>query len=61
MRVDALLNAIANARTVIVYGLGREGLVMKSFAMRLAHLGVATAVVGDMTAPPARPGDFVPG
>lgn len=56
--VDALLNAIVNAQTVIVYGLGREGLVMKSFAMRLAHLGVPTAVVGDMTAPPARRGDL---
>lgn len=56
--VDALLNAITSAQTVIVYGLGREGLVMKSFAMRLAHLGVSTAVVGDMTAPPARPGDL---
>ena len=31
---------------------------MKSFAMRLAHLGVRTAVVGDMTAPPKRPGDL---
>ena len=57
-QVDALLNAIVGAHTVIVYGLGREGLVMKSFAMRLAHLGVPTAVVGDMTAPPARPGDL---
>jgi 6-phospho-3-hexuloisomerase len=57
-QVDALLNAIATAHTVIVYGLGREGLVMKSFAMRLAHLGVPTAVVGDMTAPPAAQGDL---
>jgi 6-phospho-3-hexuloisomerase len=57
-QVDALLNAIVGAQTVIIYGLGREGLVMKSFAMRLAHLGVPTAVVGDMTAPPARPGDL---
>jgi 6-phospho-3-hexuloisomerase len=56
--VDTLVNAIVNAHTVFTYGLGREGLVMKSFAMRLAHLGVPTAVVGEMTTPPAGPGDL---
>lgn len=52
-QVDALLEAITAAHTVIVYGLGREGLVMRSLAMRLMHLGVPVAVVGDMTTPPA--------
>jgi 6-phospho-3-hexuloisomerase len=56
--VDRLVNAILNARRVIVYGLGREGLVMRSFAMRLMHLGVDVAVVGDMTTPPIGPGDL---
>lgn len=55
-QVDDLLAAITGAHTVIVYGLGREGLVMRSFAMRLMHLGVPAAVVGDMTTPPAGPG-----
>jgi 6-phospho-3-hexuloisomerase len=57
-QVDDLLQAITGSRQVIVYGLGREGLVMRSFAMRLMHLGVATAVVGDMTTPPAGRGDL---
>ena len=57
-QVEALIEAIENAQQVIVYGLGREGLVMRSFAMRLMHLGVNTAVVGDMTTPPAGPGDL---
>jgi len=57
-QVDALLAAITGAHRVIVYGLGREGLVMRSFAMRLMHLGLPVAVVGDMTAPPIGPGDL---
>lgn len=57
-QVDQLLDSIVAAKTVICYGLGREGLVMRSFAMRLMHLGVPAAVVGDMTAPPAGAGDL---
>jgi 6-phospho-3-hexuloisomerase len=51
-QVDDLVEAILGARQVVVYGLGREGLVMRGFAMRLMHLGVPVAVVGDMTTPP---------
>ena len=57
-QVEQLTNAVVSARQVIVHGLGREGLVMRSFAMRLMHLGVPVAVVGDMTTPPAGPGDL---
>ena len=56
--VQALREAILGARRVIVHGLGREGLVMRSFAMRLMHLGLPVAVVGDMSTPPAGPGDL---
>ncbi len=56
--VDALCEAILSAGTTVVYGLGREGLVMRGFAMRLMHLGISTAVVGDMTTPPVGPGDL---
>ncbi|MBK8045897.1 MAG: SIS domain-containing protein [Anaerolineales bacterium] len=55
-QVDALAQAILDAKLVIVHGLGREGLVMRSFAMRLMHLGIPVAVTGDMTTPPAGPG-----
>jgi 6-phospho-3-hexuloisomerase len=57
-QVDNLLDAIAAARGIVVYGLGREGLVMRSFAMRLMHLGLRVAVVGDMTTPPVGTGDL---
>ena len=57
-QVEQLLQAILDANLVTVYAMGREGLVMKSFAMRLMHVGVNTAVVGDMTTPPSGPGDL---
>ncbi|XP_057826518.2 uncharacterized protein LOC131038189 [Cryptomeria japonica] len=44
---------------VVVHGVGREGLMMKGFAMRLFHLGLNTACVGDMTAPHVGPGDLL--
>ncbi len=56
--VDAFLHEIMKARHIVVYGLGREGLVMRSFAMRLMHLGLDVAVVGDMTTPPVGSGDL---
>jgi 6-phospho-3-hexuloisomerase len=54
----ALLAAILEARRIAIYGLGREGLVMRGFAMRLMHLGCNVAVVGDMTTPPIGRGDL---
>ena len=54
--VDRAVDLIARAKTVIVYGCGREGLAVRGFAMRLHHLGLKVAVTGDMTAPPAGPG-----
>jgi 6-phospho-3-hexuloisomerase len=56
--IEALCSAILGARHIIVYGLGREGLAMRSFAMRMMHLGLDVAVVGDMTTPPIGPGDL---
>ena len=40
-----------------VYGCGREALQIKGFAMRLFHLGLPVAVVGDMTTPALGKGD----
>ncbi len=54
----ALRQAILEAGRIAVYGLGREGLVMRGFAMRLMHLGLPVAVVGDMTPPPLGAGDL---
>ena len=56
---DALVEAIVAAKRIVVFGLGREGLQMRGFAMRLFHMGRAVAVWGDMTTPPVGPGDLL--
>jgi len=56
--VQALCDAILSARCIVIHGLGREGLVMRGFAMRLMHLGLNAAVVGEMTTPPIGAGDL---
>ncbi len=56
--VDEAVARIAAARTVVVFGGGREGLQIRGFAMRLFHMGRSVAVVGDMTCPAVGPGDL---
>lgn len=57
--MECMVAAIAEARRVALHGCGREGLMMKAFAMRLFHLGLDVHVVGDMTTPPLGPGDLL--
>jgi len=56
--IAALESAIAGAGHVMLAGCGREGLMMRALAMRLAHLGLSASVQGQMTAPPVGPGDL---
>ena len=56
--VDKAVDLIAEAKTVVVFGGGREGLQIRGLAMRLFHLGRSVAVVGDMTTPAIGPGDL---
>ena len=58
-RIDAAVEAIAGARRIALHGVGREGLQIRGLAMRLFHLGLDAAVVGDMTTPPLGPGDLL--
>ena len=57
--LDGLIEEIVKAKRIVVFGLGREGLQMRGFAMRLFHMGRDVAVWGDMTAPAAGPGDLL--
>ena len=57
-QIDALERALLEAGQIAVYGLGREGLAMRGFAMRLMHLGLPLAMVGDMTTPPIGASDL---
>lgn len=56
--VDAVVERVAGARRVVVFGCGRERLQIMGFAMRLFHMGLDVAVEGDMTTPPVGPGDL---
>lgn len=38
-QLKEVLTLIENAKRVFVYGMGREGISLRGFAMRLAHLG----------------------
>jgi len=57
--VREFVEAVQAANRLFVHALGREGLVLRAFAMRLAHLGLRVHVVGDMTTPAATSGDLV--
>ena len=47
----ALVQALMEANRVFVAGAGRSGLMVRGFAMRLMHLGLDAAVVGETTTP----------
>jgi 6-phospho-3-hexuloisomerase len=56
---EPLVSALLGAKRIALHGLGREGLMMRAFAMRLFHLGLDAHVVGDMTTPPLGTGDLL--
>ena len=52
------VEAITNARRIMLFGNGRERLMMQALAMRLYHLGLDVCMQGDMAAFPLGPGDL---
>lgn len=57
--IDALCGLLAQAGVIAVHGLGREGLMMRAFSMRLFHLGLRATPVGDMSLPAVGEGDLL--
>ncbi|KAF5771358.1 putative 6-phospho-3-hexuloisomerase [Helianthus annuus] len=57
--VDEIASTAAHGGKIFVYGVGREGLMMKALCMRLAHLGLSAHCVGDMTTPPISSSDLL--
>ena len=45
------IEKILTCEQIVVYGAGRVGLVMKSFSMRLNHLGLKSFFLGDSNVP----------
>ncbi|MCK6478640.1 MAG: SIS domain-containing protein [Planctomycetaceae bacterium] len=58
-QADALATAVKDARRVFVGGMGRSGLMVRAFAMRLMQLGVTVYVVGETTTPSIAKGDLL--
>jgi len=50
-QIQDFLEALLQARRIFVIGMGRTGLVMRAFAMRLMHIGITAHVVGETTTP----------
>lgn len=50
--LDDICEKLSKATSVVCYGVGREGLVLKSLTMRLMHVGIQSYFVGDMNVPP---------
>ena len=57
--VDAFIGEILAAKRIYVMGAGRSGLVAKSFAMRLMHLGLPSYVVGETITPALQKEDVI--
>ncbi|XP_010693535.2 uncharacterized protein LOC104906475 [Beta vulgaris subsp. vulgaris] len=57
--VDQISTTSAQKGRIFVYGVGREGLMLKALCMRLAHLGLSVYCVFDMTTPPIGPTDLL--
>ena len=57
--VEMLVDAREKGKKVMVVGAGRSGLVARSFAMRLMHLGFNVYVLGETITPAVGKGDIV--
>ncbi len=56
---EKFLSSILNAKDIFVTGQGRSGLVSRTFAMRLTHIGLNAYCVGDATTPNIDKGDLL--
>ena len=56
---EGFLSSILSAKNIFVTGQGRSGLVSRTFAMRLTHIGLNAYCVGDATTPNIDKGDLL--
>lgn len=55
----SVIDQIAVAERVFVYGVGRSGLMAKAFTMRLMHLGITAYFADETSTPSAKQGDLL--
>lgn len=53
------IKKINEAKRIFVYGTGRSGLMLKTFAMRLMQMGYVSYVVGETVTPSTEKGDLL--
>lgn len=56
---ERLAADLAGAGRLVCFAMGREGLALRAFVMRLMHLGLDAHMWGDITAGPVAAGDVV--
>jgi 6-phospho-3-hexuloisomerase len=57
--IDHLIEAIAGAKKIQVFGMGRMKCAVRAFTMRLMHMGLDAHVVNDTTCPNIGKGDLL--
>ncbi|CAH2070264.1 unnamed protein product [Thlaspi arvense] len=57
--VTELAGVSRRSARVFLHGVGREGIMLKAFTMRLFHLGLSSHLVSDMTTPPISSSDLL--
>jgi len=58
-QIDDVTNQIINANRIFFAGAGRSGLMIKTFAMRLMHMGLNCYVVSEIVTPSIQKGDLL--
>jgi 6-phospho-3-hexuloisomerase len=58
-QIEFFANKIINSKRIIVFGAGRVGLVMKTFAMRLNHLNLKCNYLDEVSTPKTARGDLL--
>ncbi|HKS59495.1 MAG TPA: SIS domain-containing protein, partial [Thermoplasmata archaeon] len=57
--VRRIIDLLAKAPAIFVYGAGRSGIIGRAFAMRLVQTGLTAYVIGESVTPIVRAGDAV--
>lgn len=58
-QAEKLEELLTDSGEVFCYGIGRSGLAVRSFAMRLMHMGKSCSIVGDTLAHAIKSGDVL--
>jgi 6-phospho-3-hexuloisomerase len=57
--LENFISKILSARKIVLFGAGRVGLIIKTFAMRLNHLGLDSYYLGEVNLPVTGLGDLM--